>query len=296
MRNIMLFAALILLVASSTSSANVVVNDTLVFGDGSKQSTATMQGPVGLQGAKGDQGIQGPTGVCNIDTLCDAIIASQREVPAFCIPLQTDLIGVWRTTDGAAFTYLALFSDNTFLFADNDLSGTSGVEVGTYSINGTNITFNVVYDRNGTGSDSGIGDIGTPSVIDSVLSNNGSTLTIGGGGRILNRAAFNTAPIVNVWRATNGAAFSYLVLFADNTFMYAEKSSSVVPVTENGLESGTYSYDGSNLTFNLTYDDNGPGQNSGVGNIGTPSIISAAISTNGNTLTIAGAIVLTKVF
>jgi heat shock protein HslJ len=199
--------------------------------------------------------------------------------------------GVWRATNGAGFNYLALYEDNTFLYAENDLTapaGDNGVEVGTYTYDGTNITFNITYDRNGPGQNSGIGEIGTPKVLDSTLTNNGNTLTVAGGQLVLNRAAFNPSSVVGAWRSVNGAGFSYLILFNDNTFLYAENDLTAQTAAENGLEVGTYTFDGTNITFNIVYDDNAPGQNSGVGDIGTPKVSAATLSNNGNTLTVFG--------
>jgi len=62
MMKIVLSAMAILFTASTFASANVVVKDALVFGDGTKQTTATVQWPVGLQGATGDPGPVGPAG------------------------------------------------------------------------------------------------------------------------------------------------------------------------------------------------------------------------------------------
>ncbi|MFZ4860040.1 MAG: collagen-like protein, partial [Desulfuromonadaceae bacterium] len=63
MRKTILSVVAIFLSSSTFASANVVVKDTLVFGDGTKQTTATVQGPVGLQGATGDTGPAGPAGL-----------------------------------------------------------------------------------------------------------------------------------------------------------------------------------------------------------------------------------------
>ena len=210
--------------------------------------------------------------------------------------------GVWRATNGAGFNYLSLYENNTFVYAENDLTappGDNGVEKGTYTYDGTKITFNITYDRNGPGQNSGIGEIGTLNVYPATLSNNSNTLTLtDAGGQLvfLSRAAFNPTSIVGSWRTVSGAKFSYLILFNDNTFMYAENDPAAPP-GDNGLEAGTYTYDGTNITFNITYDDNGPGQNSGVGNIGTPKVSAATLSNNGNTLTVfGGQIVLTRAY
>ena len=212
----------------------------------------------------------------------------------------TAVTGVWRSTNGVAFSYLALFADNTFLYAENDPTapvGDNGVEVGTYTNDGSTITFNVTYDRNGPGQNSGIGEIGTPLVSNYTLTNNGNTFTFAGGQLVLNRANFNPASVVGAWRSVNGVGFSCMILFNDNTIMYAENDPTVLNIAENGLEVGTYNFDGTNLTSNLVYDDNAPVGNSGLGSIGSPTIFGTSLSNNNNTLTTAGgALVLTREF
>ena len=49
------------------------------------------------------------------------------------------------------------------------------------------MTFNIIYDDNDPGNDSGVGDIGTPVEIDAVLSNENMTLTIASGELVLTR-------------------------------------------------------------------------------------------------------------
>lgn len=225
--------------------------------------------------------------------------------PAFTVTLTpvaptTAVTGVWRSTNGVAFSYLALFADNTFMYAENDPAappGDNGVEVGTFTNTGSTITFNVTYDRNGPGQNSGIGEIGTPLVSNYTLTNNGNTFTFAGGQLVLNRANFNPASVVGAWRSVNGVGFSCMILFNDNTLLYAENDPTVLNIAENGLEVGTYTFDGTNLTSNLVYDDNAPVGNSGLGSIGTPTIFGTSLSNNNNTLTTAGgALVLTREF
>jgi len=92
MWNTICSAVAILLSAATFASANVVVKDALVFGDGTKQTTATVQGPVGLQGATGDTGPAGPAGpagTVSIASMCAAITAADAPLPAFCGPTYT---------------------------------------------------------------------------------------------------------------------------------------------------------------------------------------------------------------
>jgi hypothetical protein len=220
--------------------------------------------------------------------------------------LKTQPTGVWQLTSGAAFNYLVLFEDNTFLYAENDLTVSepeeNGLEVGTYSHNAEtgDLSFNVSYDDNDPGNDSGVGDIGVPVTYDAVVSNEGSTLSLAGGALVLSAAiADSSSPITGAWSKVSGIEFNYLLLFADNTFLYAENDLDAESPEENGLEVGTYSYnaDSGNITFNITYDDNDPGNDSGVGDIGTPVVIDAVLSNENMTLSIAsGELVLTREF
>ncbi len=91
-------------------------------------------------------------------------------------------------------------------------------------------------------------------------------------------------PYVGAWSLVSETQESHLVLFADNTFIYAENDAEL----PNGLEYGHYSYDNRNgdLTFSISYDNNGPGEDSGVGDIGTDVTTDTALSNNNNTLKI----------
>jgi len=209
-------------------------------------------------------------------------------------------VGVWRSTNGAEFIYLVLFSDKSFLYAENDLEAVTaaenGLEVGTYTNDAANMNFNITYDDNAPGHDSGVGDIGTPSVIDYSFSTDGNTLTVAGGQVVLNRVTFNSSSMVGVWRSVNGAEFSYLILFADNTFLYAENDLQAVSPEENGVEVGTYTVVNNRVTFNVIYDDNAPGQDSGVGDVGIPAVYDMTLSADGATLSVAGELTWTRAF
>ncbi len=207
------------------------------------------------------------------------------------------VVGVWGIVNGEEFSYLTLLSNNTFLYAENDLSVSSsdenGLEVGTYQYdsNDGEITFNVLYDDNSPGNDSGIGDIGTPVTFSAALLDQSSRLSLLDGELIFNKMELAaTFPVIGVWSTVNGVGFSYLVLLSNNTFLYGENDSSVNSGAENGLEVGTFFYDQGTeaMSFNVTYDDNDPGNDSGVGNIGDNSAVSAVLSNEDNTLTIAG--------
>ena len=99
-------------------------------------------------------------------------------------------------------------------------------------------------------------------------------------------------PYVGAWSSVSESNESHLVLYADNTFLYAENDEQL----PNGLEYGRYSFDNKSgeLIFTITYDNNGPGEDSGVGDIGTDVITATALSNDNNTLKIVnGGIELT---
>jgi hypothetical protein len=204
------------------------------------------------------------------------------------------VVGVWSIVNGEEFSYLTLLSNNTFIYAENDLTIQSdkenGLEVGTYSSNEDDIIFNVVYDDNAPGEDSGIGNIGTAVSLKVAISN--SKLSLDDGELVFNfeNLSDSISKVIGVWSIVNGTEFSYLTLLKNNKFLYAENDLTVQSAKENGVEVGTYSYDAikNQITFNIVYDDNDPGNDSGVGDIGTPVINSVTLSNSNNTLTMAG--------
>jgi hypothetical protein len=206
------------------------------------------------------------------------------------------VVGVWSNVNGEEFSYLTLLSDNTFIYAENDLTVQSdkenGLEVGSYfyDSDADNIKFNVIYDDNDPGNDSGVGDIGSQVSLKLNISN--SKLSLEDGELIFDSEDLNasTSPVVGVWSNVDGTEFSYLTLLANNKFIYAENDLDIQSTEENGLEVGTYSYDSSTnkITFNIVYDDNDPGNDSGVGNSGSPVVSTIILSNGNNTLSIAG--------
>jgi hypothetical protein len=147
----------------------------------------------------------------------------------------------------------------------------------------------------------GIGDTGTPALHELALSSEGNSLIVSGGStRVLTRATFTAGSIVGAWRATptQGLAFAYFFVFPDNTFLYAEDDLTAQTASENGLETGTYTYDGTYINPVLVFDDNlYPGGESGIGTIGISKPLDVTLSNNTNTLTAAGGnLALTRVF
>jgi hypothetical protein len=204
------------------------------------------------------------------------------------IALQTPYVRSWTNKAGSSESHLILFPDNTFVYAENDDEAPNGLELGRYSYDtiSQNLTLSITYDTNGPGEDSGVGNIGQDLVTDVVFSNTNNTMTILNGEFELAANDLSTSTIVGAWSITNPTETEHLVHFADNTFIYVENDSD----EPNGLELGTYSYDEGTveITYTITYDDNGPGQDSGVGDVGTPAVFPISLSDDANTLQIGG--------
>ena len=170
-----------------------------------------------------------------------------------------DLVGLWRATNGVEFNILILFADNSFAYAEYDSSVNSspenGLEVGAYSFDATNniLSFNLTYDDNDPGNDSGVGDIGTQTDVEVHLLNNGETLSLAGGELELDLEGMGSSPITGVWRMVNGTEFSILTLFADNTFGYAENDLSTHHQTKMDLKQEYTFMILSQIVFNLIY-------------------------------------------
>ena len=223
---------------------------------------------------------------------------AEAHVSATLDGLSNGIIGTWRITNGDEFSYLVLLNDNTFLYAENDptvQAPQNGVELGTYTFdpNTGKITLTILYDDNAPGTDSGAGDIGTPAVFDLALSAGNTVLSVTNAGLDFDAVDFAGASsaLVGAWTiydSTTGE-FEYLVLMPDGTFLYAENDPTV-QAPQNGLEVGTYTVDSNagTATFTITYDDNAPGADSGIGDIGTPATIDFSLSNSNNTLTAAG--------
>jgi hypothetical protein len=215
-----------------------------------------------------------------------------------------DIVSLWRAVDGDEFSYLLLLDDETFLYAENDLSaesnGENGLEVGTYSHDAEkrSLTFNISYDDNSPNNDSGVGDIGSPVTLSAEASEEKLSLA----GLSLSPVSFfqgDIAGVTGVWSFVDGDEFQYLALLDDSTFFYAENDPEATGA-ENGLEVGVYSMnEGVNensftITFGITYDDNDPLNDSGVGDTDEDAIVEVVLSNDGKTLTLGGELVLEK--
>ena len=186
------------------------------------------------------------------------------------IETKTPYVRSWSIINGNSESHLIFFPDNTFMYAENDAETPNGLELGRYSYDteSDNMTLTITFDNNGPGTDSGVGDIDKDVVNDIVLSNNNETMAIAKGALTFTADDLDTSSIVGAWSITHQNETQHLILYANNTFIYAEND-----LTEpNGLELGTYDYNAgtSEITYTITYDDNGPGNDSGLGDIGTP--------------------------
>lgn len=217
-------------------------------------------------------------------------------------PVETSIQGVWKhfVESTKEFEILALLPNGKFLYAEDDPDvqidpnkplheQENGLEVGTYTPSANQITFDIEYDQNGPGNDSGVGDIGAPVAVSGNLSPDGGMLTVAGE-LGLNRVSMDAKNISGVWAHTNGEEFEYLIIMDDGTFLYAENDPSASE-PENGLEVGTYTSTAGSITFTVKYDDNAPGNDSGIGDRDVP--VTMSISVSGNTMNIAG-LTLTK--
>jgi hypothetical protein len=221
--------------------------------------------------------------------------------------------GTYRMIDGENFALLSLMGDGTFVYGENDLDVNSdtenGLEVGTYTFDSATqtLTFNATYDDNTAEGESGIATIGTTTSFKISLSGNDLTLVTDEGNLTMSKMDFSANDYLGTWRYENdNGNFAYLILMDDGVVFYGEKDSidENYP-NNNGLEIGHYTFDSANnnITCNLFYDDNYDGTTtyndyvsefSGIGVLDTNTTLSASMSSDGNTLTIDGSLVLTK--
>jgi hypothetical protein len=208
-------------------------------------------------------------------TLVDETTA-QNHVNTTLADLEAGVQGVWQLDENSL---LVLFDDGTFFYGEAGGEEPNGMELGTYSFdsNASQITFTVTTDMNGDG---GIKD-GTSSVVnmDVLVTDTSMTVILPEGDVTLAKVTGGTATDhIGIWRTTDNCCI--MALSPDGYFMYGENDVDA----PNGLEGGIYSVNGSDITFNLGYDDNGPGTDSGVGDIGTP--VTAGFTADANTLDI----------
>lgn len=209
------------------------------------------------------------------------------------------VVGTWSLTASTVaaplvnYAGIHFFPNGTFAYAVfhpslNNGTG-NGMEYGTYTFTSSQLTLTVTKDLNGSAQ--GITGIANPMTVS--YSNVGNTALItypGGAIDTFTRLPSNSAGYVGTWKSidpTNNGV-SMLVLTATNDVTYVENDSA----SPNGLEHGTFTVSGlsptadstGTVTFNLAYDDNGPGTDSGIGDVGVPA--SFPVTVSGNTLTV----------
>jgi len=177
----------------------------------------------------------------------------------------TPHIGAWSSVNDNQASRLILLANNTFIYAENDAELPNGVEFGTYSYDASRseLTFDIQFDSNGPGEDSGVGDIGTPVTTDAHFSNNNSTLAIVGGAITLNADTFSSS-MEGLWSFRQGTAVFHLALYSDNTFLIVQSKDNA----PQGLQLGSYQYNSSTkeITLSRSFDDTEQGDSLGEGN------------------------------
>lgn len=154
-----------------------------------------------------------------------------------------EIVGAWLFGDPAEQdSGLLIFqADGTYFHIEDPAPGSDGmdgVEMGTYSLDGSgNLTVDVLFDNNG--------DIGLSHPTGSdVLSVDGDTLSITDAEEtsILHRVDFDPAkPIVGAWRLIDNADNNTGVLvFLDNGYYFHGEVTADDPFGQPGIERGTY--------------------------------------------------------
>jgi len=211
--------------------------------------------------------------------------------------VQNSIVGSWYMGDASKtddIVVLTFFSNGSYSFLqdgvtpDGDCSAQDchdGIERGTYTWDSANGAFNVNVVTN-TDGEWGFSD--SPSLTVTV-NNNVLTMKEGSDTYTANRVMtdINVASSeIGVWQhvVASTGEFEYLVLLDNGKFIYAENDPAYSE-PDNGVEVGSYTYDASKntISFSIVYDDNAPGDDSGIGNIGTVSEISVSVA--GTTMT-----------
>ena len=213
-------------------------------------------------------------------TLIDETTA-QTHVTTTLNDLAAGVQGVWQLD---ADSLLVLFTDGTFFYGEAGGVEPNGMELGSYVYDpsSSKITFTVTTDLNGSG---GISD-GTSSVVpmDVIVTASTITVILPDGDVTLTKVTESATGLPGVWRTTDQCCV--MALSSGGMFMYGELDAQA----PNGLEAGTYTTSAGSITFNLGYDDNGPGTDSGVGDIGTPKIADYTLTNSNNTFGLTGLI------
>jgi hypothetical protein len=157
MKLVTMLTLLLMLATSSFAASNIKLYGDLEFADGTKQSTATVQGPVGLQGATGDTGPagpagpagpQGPAGAASKPTLtdiCEGILAANAIRPSFC-----PIVSVSTTTTLAKSSLAANETTTVFSTFKQGSIPLAGATVTFTTSHGTLNPTTAVTDASGT--------------------------------------------------------------------------------------------------------------------------------------------------
>lgn len=255
-----------------TSYGNLAIKNggTIIFSDGTMQSTATLKGD---RGDKGDPGQPGPAGQVTLDAICSAIAAANATLPSFCpvtCPANGNIVGVWVKAGSsplAGFEVIT-FIDSSHYFQINTTyvtnGGSPGLEKGTYSYTPATGEFAAAtaFDTNGaSGFNNGSGGPFTISVCDNTM-----TIHAAKGLASFNRLMPATSPIVAAWGgnftdSATGKLGGVMEVFLDNAnFVFGQAGHpDGDPTGQSGVEQGTYSWNQANgqFTTKVTLDTNG---------------------------------------
>lgn len=172
-----------------------------------------------------------------------------------------ELVGAWQFGDSTSQDsgVLIFQGDGTYFHIEDPApgsDGTAGVEMGTYQRNGAvagGLIIHVLFDNNG--------DIGLshPNGTD-IFAVNGNTLSITDNDEtsVLTRVEYDPANlIVGAWRLVDNADNNTAVLvFLDNGYYFHGEVTDDDPAGQPGIERGTYTLTGGNLTANPITDTN----------------------------------------
>ncbi len=174
--------------------------------------------------------------------------------------IENSLVGVWHMTGfpspsvgGSDFTVFLFLADGRYFQADvNEINEGDGMEVGTYTFTGEDITFATTFDTN---SEVGVSSRVEPSVLTVALNENSFSFPSDDsrevGDYTFTRFSPFGSPFLGVWSIEN-TTFAFL----DNNqyigFQINEENGF------NGYEFGSYSLDGTDLS--ITTLDNSDGE------------------------------------
>jgi hypothetical protein len=184
------------------------------------------------------------------------------------------IVGAWGNAEANAPGMLVFYAHGGYIVYSTDAQDCpgGGVEYGTYSYDGSNLTISNVTDQNGQ---CGLKGVGAPAqfTYTANIINGGNQLDIISGVPEDGTASFprvsdgNPNSVVGGW-----APFSSLepdgglVFYANGNYIVHQAAGSDPNCAAGGVEYGTYDYDGTTLSGNSIRDDNQTcGMSSGIG-------------------------------